>query len=140
MECPSAHRVQKSRSDYDVIVNTDLFFKTIQRFSAFPHRQLFGQFADHAVQVVGQALELLIGRLEKVWTPPGQEPQGPPAVVWIPHNPAMIDSVSPRSKTHAQESEGGANTWLTRTCTRPLPCWQGRPAQWPLRRTHPVTA
>lgn len=53
------------------------------------HRQLLGQLADHAVQVVGQALELLVGGLEEVRTPSGQQPQGAPAVVGVPHHPAF---------------------------------------------------
>lgn len=71
----------------------------MRRFLATPHRQLFGQFADHAVQVVRQALKLLIGWLEKVWTPPGQEPQGTPAVVWVPHDPVTMCRMSQRSET-----------------------------------------
>lgn len=54
------------------------------------YRQLFGQLADHAVEVVRQALELLIGGLEEVGTPPGQEPQSPPTVVGVPYNPGDV--------------------------------------------------
>lgn len=62
------------------------FFPTIINCSYIPHRQLFGQFADHAVEIVCQALELLVGWLEEVRTPPGQQPQSAPAIVWVPYN------------------------------------------------------
>lgn len=55
-----------------------------------PHRQFFGQFANHAVKIVCQALELLVSRLKKVWTSPGQQSQSAPAIVWVPHNPVWI--------------------------------------------------
>lgn len=75
-----------------------------------PHRQLFGQFADHAVQVVCQALELLVSWLKKVRTSPGQEPEGTPAVVRVPHNPVMIYRSYQESDTNTQETEKKALT------------------------------
>lgn len=61
------------------------FFKTI---TLNTHGQFFGQFADHAVEVISQALELLISGLEEVWTSPGKQPQSTPAVVRVPYDPA----------------------------------------------------
>lgn len=63
------------------------------RYKQIPYRQLFGQFANHAVQVVRQALKLLVGGLKEVGTSPGQQPQSPPAIVGVTHNPERIYEV-----------------------------------------------
>ena len=52
------------------------------------YRELLGQFDDHALQVVCEALELLVGGLEEVRAPPGQQAESSPAVVGVPHHPA----------------------------------------------------
>lgn len=57
------------------------------KLGTVPYRQLLGQLADHAVQVVGQTVEFLVGGLKKVWTSSGEQTQCPPAIVWVPDDP-----------------------------------------------------
>ena len=51
------------------------------------HGQLFSQFDDHVLQVLRQALELLVGRLEEVRATAREETKSPPAVIRVPHHP-----------------------------------------------------